>query len=44
VTLRRLPKRKFKVRIVATQSGGSKLISTRTYHGCRKSRPHTRHS
>jgi hypothetical protein len=42
VTLRRLPKRKFKVKIVATQSGGSKLISTRTYRGCRKSRPHTR--
>jgi hypothetical protein len=42
VTLKRLPRRKFKVRIVATQSGGSKLISTRTYRGCRKSRPHTR--
>jgi hypothetical protein len=42
VTLRRLPKRKFKVRIVATQSGGSKLVSTRTYKGCAKSRPKTR--
>jgi hypothetical protein len=42
VTLRRLPRRTFKVRIVATQSGGSKLISTRTYRGCKKSRPHTR--
>jgi hypothetical protein len=42
VTLRRLPKRKFRVRIVATQSTGSQLISTRTYRGCKKSRPHTR--
>ncbi len=41
VTLRRLPKRRFRVRIVATQNRGSKLISTRTYRGCRKSRPHT---
>jgi hypothetical protein len=42
VTLKRLPKKKFKVRIVATQSSGAKLISTRTYHGCKKSRPKTR--
>jgi pimeloyl-ACP methyl ester carboxylesterase len=42
VTLRRLPRRKFKVKIVATQSGGSALISTRTYRGCTKSRPTTR--
>jgi hypothetical protein len=41
LTLRRLPQRKFTVRIVATQSSGSKLISTRTYRGCRKSRPRT---
>jgi hypothetical protein len=27
---------------VATQSSGSKLISTRTYRGCKKSRPKTR--
>jgi hypothetical protein len=32
------------VKIVATQSGGSKLISTRTYNGCEKSRPRTRAS
>ena len=43
VTLKRLPKKRFKVRIVATQSRGSKLISTRTYRGCKKSRPTTRH-
>jgi hypothetical protein len=42
VTIRRLPRRKFKVKIVATQSGGSQLISTRTYHGCTKSHPTTR--
>jgi hypothetical protein len=42
VTLKRLPRRKFRVKIVATQSGGSKLISTRTYKGCKKSRPRTR--
>jgi hypothetical protein len=39
LTLRRLPQGSFKVRIVATQSSGSKLISTRTYRGCRKGRP-----
>jgi hypothetical protein len=41
LTLRRLPQRSFKVRIVATQSSGSKLISTRTYRGCKKGRPTT---
>ncbi len=45
VVLKRLPRGKFRVKIVATQSGGSKLISTRTYRGCTKSRPttHGRH-
>ena len=43
VTLRRLPKKRFKVRIAATQSSGGQLVSTRVYRGCRKSRPHTRH-
>jgi beta-glucosidase len=42
LTLRRLPQGTFKVRIVATQSSGSKLISTRTYRGCKKSKPKTR--
>ncbi len=41
ITLKRLPRKRFKVRIVATQSGGAKLISTRTYRGCKKSRPKT---
>jgi hypothetical protein len=42
VTLRRLPRGSFKVKIVATQSTGSTLTSTRTYRGCKKSRPRTR--
>jgi pimeloyl-ACP methyl ester carboxylesterase len=42
IVLKRLPRGKFTVKIVATQSGGSKLISKRTYHGCSKSRPTTR--
>jgi hypothetical protein len=41
ITLRRLPRRVFHVKIVATQSSGSKLISTRTYRGCTKTRPTT---
>jgi hypothetical protein len=43
LTLTRLPIGKFKVRLVATQDSGSQLISQRTYKGCRKSRPTTRH-
>jgi hypothetical protein len=42
VTIRRLPKRRFVVRIVATQSSGSQLISTRTYKGCSKGKPRVR--
>jgi hypothetical protein len=42
VTLRRLPRGRFKVRIVAVHSNGSRLVSTRTYRGCKKSRPRTR--
>jgi hypothetical protein len=41
LVLKRLPRRKFTVRIVATQNTGSKLISTRRYKGCRKGRPRT---
>ncbi|MEA2470090.1 MAG: hypothetical protein QOE38_1089 [Thermoleophilaceae bacterium] len=43
VTIPRLPRKKFTVRIVATQSTGSKLISVRHYKGCKKGRPHTHH-
>jgi hypothetical protein len=42
ITLRRLPRRRFVVRIVATQNTGSQLISRRVYHGCKKTRPRTR--
>jgi sugar lactone lactonase YvrE len=42
ITLKKLPKGKFRVRIVARQSNGSRKISTRTYNGCKKSRPTTR--
>jgi hypothetical protein len=41
VSLARLPKRNFTVRIVTTFSNGSKRASTRTYKGCTKSRPQT---
>jgi hypothetical protein len=42
VTIARLPRKRFVVRIVSTSSTGAQLISTRVYHGCKKSRPHTR--
>jgi hypothetical protein len=42
ITLRRLPQRRFTVRIVATQSTGSKLVSVRRYKGCTKGKPQTR--
>jgi hypothetical protein len=42
VTIKRLPRGKFVVKIVSTQSTGSTLTSTRTYHGCKKSKPRTR--
>ncbi|MEA2399159.1 MAG: cellobiose phosphorylase, partial [Thermoleophilaceae bacterium] len=42
IAIARLPQKRFTIRIVATQSSGSQLISTRRYNGCRKSRPHTR--
>jgi dienelactone hydrolase len=42
VSIARLPRKRFTVRIVSTQSTGSKLISVRTYRGCTKGAPHTR--
>jgi hypothetical protein len=39
--LRRLPQRRFVVRIVSIENTGLTIISTRTYRGCRKSRPHS---
>jgi hypothetical protein len=41
ITIKKLPKKTFRVRIVATTNKGSKTISVRTYRGCKKSRPHT---
>jgi DNA-binding beta-propeller fold protein YncE len=42
VTLQRLPKRTFVVRVVSTFANGKKRESVRTYRGCTKSRPTTR--
>jgi putative CocE/NonD family hydrolase len=41
VTIGRLPRKRFRVRIVAHWSTGARTVSTRTYKGCKKSRPHT---
>jgi hypothetical protein len=41
VTIRRLPRKRFKVKVVTTYSSGTRRVSTRTYTGCRKSRPRT---
>ena len=43
VSIARLPKKRFVVRIVATQNTGAQIISTRVYDGCKKSRPTVRH-
>jgi hypothetical protein len=43
IVLRKLPRKRFVVTIVATRKGGAQLVSTRTFNGCRKSRPTTRH-
>jgi beta-glucosidase len=42
VTIARLPRKRFVVRIETTSSTGAQLISTRVYHGCKKTRPRTR--
>jgi hypothetical protein len=41
VRIKRLPRRSFTVRVVTTFSNGSKRASTRTYKGCKKSKPRT---
>jgi putative CocE/NonD family hydrolase len=41
IVLRRLPLGVFHVKIVAVTSRGERVVSQRTYRGCRKSRPHT---
>ncbi|MEA2374277.1 MAG: serine protease, partial [Thermoleophilaceae bacterium] len=42
LTLKKLPRGVFQVRIVAVASNGQRVISVRTYRGCKKSKPHTR--
>jgi DNA-binding beta-propeller fold protein YncE len=42
VTIRKLPKRRFVVRVVSTFANGAKRESVRTYRGCKKSKPSTR--
>ena len=41
VTLRRLPRRNFRVRVVTTYSNGARRVSVRMYKGCGKSKPRT---
>jgi hypothetical protein len=41
VTLTRLPKGTFVVKVVTTRAGGKKRESVRTYRGCKKSKPRT---
>jgi beta-glucosidase len=41
VSIARLPRKRFTVKIVTTSSTGAKLISTRVYHGGKKTRPRT---
>ncbi|MFL5781504.1 MAG: alpha-galactosidase [Thermoleophilaceae bacterium] len=41
ITLRRLPKGDFTVRIEVFKSNGTESISVRHYHGCRKGKPHS---
>jgi beta-glucosidase len=42
VSIKRLPRKHFVVKVVQTQNTGARIISTRVYDGCKKSRPHTR--
>jgi hypothetical protein len=41
VTISRLPRKRFRVRIVAHWNTGARTVSVRTYKGCKKSRPST---
>lgn len=42
LTLKKLPKKKFRVKIIATRASGVESISKRTYKGCKKGRAKTR--
>jgi alpha-glucosidase len=41
LVLRKLPRRRFALRIVARHASGRRTISIRTYRRCKKGRPHT---
>ena len=41
VTLKRLPKKTFTVKIVARAKNGQRTISVRRYRGCKKGKPTT---
>jgi hypothetical protein len=41
ITIPRLPRKHFRVRIVAHWNTGERTVSTRVYKGCKKGRPHT---
>jgi Neutral/alkaline non-lysosomal ceramidase, N-terminal len=41
ISIKKLPKKKFTVKIVALTNHGERVISVRKYHGCKKGRPHT---
>src|SRR6202022_3617883 len=43
VTIRRLPQGKFVVKVITHTNRGHRTTSTRTYHGCSKGRPRTKH-
>ena len=42
VSIKRLPRKRFVVKVVTTFESGGKRVSTRVYRGCTKSRPRTR--
>jgi hypothetical protein len=42
VSIKRLPRRRFVVKVVTTFESGRKRVSVRTYRGCTKSKPRTR--
>ena len=42
VSIKKLPKKRFVVRVISTFANGSKRESLRTYRGCKKSKPSTR--
>jgi hypothetical protein len=41
ISIPKLPKKRFVVKIVALTNHGERVISVRRYHGCKKGRPHT---